>query len=161
MAGTPATAALTAAGIQFVEHSYDHDPANTNFGLEAADALGIEADRVFKTLLVDVDGALAVGIVPVTGTLDLKAIAAALGGKKAEMADAALAQRRTGYVLGGISPIGQKISHPTVLDGTAELFDTIFVSGGKRGFDIELSSADLVRITSAILADIGRPRGVH
>lgn len=161
MAGTPATAALTAAGIQFVEHSYDHDPANTNFGLEAADALGIEADRVFKTLLVDVDGALAVGIVPVTGTLDLKAIAAALGGKKAEIADAALAQRRTGYVLGGISPIGQKISHPTVLDGTAELFDTIFVSGGKRGFDIELSSADLVRITSAILADIGRPRGVH
>lgn len=161
MAGTPATAALTAAGIQFVEHSYDHDPANTNFGLEAADALGIEADRVFKTLLVDVDGALAVGIVPVTGTLDLKAIAAALGGKKAEIADAALAQRRTGYVLGGISPIGQKISHPTVLDGTAELFDTIFVSGGKRGFDIELSSADLVRITSAILADIGRPRGGH
>ncbi len=161
MAGTPATAALSAAGIQFIEHSYDHDPANTNFGLEAADALGIEADRVFKTLLVDVDGALAVGIVPVTGTLDLKAIAAALGGKKAEMADAALAQRRTGYVLGGISPIGQKISHPTVLDGTAELFDTIFVSGGKRGFDIELSSADLVRITSAILADIGRPRGGH
>jgi Cys-tRNA(Pro)/Cys-tRNA(Cys) deacylase len=161
MVGTPATAALNAAGIRFIEHSYDHDPANTNFGLEAAGALGIEADRVFKTLLVDVDGALAVGIVPVTGTLDLKAIAAALGGKRAEMADTALAQRRTGYVLGGISPIGQKIPHPTVLDDTAELFDTIFVSGGRRGFDIELSPADLVRITSALLADIGRPRGAH
>jgi Cys-tRNA(Pro)/Cys-tRNA(Cys) deacylase len=155
-AGTPATVALGLAGIPFIPHVYAHDPANTNFGLEAASVLGVDPGQVFKTLLADVDGALVVGIVPVTGKLDLKALAAAVGGKKAEMADAALAERRTGYVVGGISPIGQKIAHPTVLDETAELYDTIFVSGGRRGFDIELAPADLVRATRAIVAPIGR-----
>ena len=154
--GTPATVALTAAGIPFTAHAYDHDPANTNFGLEAATALQLDPDRVFKTLLADVDGALVVGIVPVTGKLDLKALAAAAGGKKAEMADPKLAERRTGYVVGGISPIGQKNRHVTVLDETAELWDTVFVSGGKRGFDLELAPADLVRVTGAIVADIAR-----
>jgi Cys-tRNA(Pro)/Cys-tRNA(Cys) deacylase len=133
-----------------------HDPAVTDFGGEAAAALGVEPDRVFKTLLADVDGRLVVGIVPVTGKLDLKSLATAVGGKKATMADAAVAERRTGYVVGGISPIGQKTMHPTVLDETAELWDTVFVSGGRRGFDLELSPADLVCATNAIIADIAR-----
>lgn len=156
MAGTPATVALTRAGIPFTERSYVHDPAVTDFGKEAADALGVEPERVFKTLLADVDGRLVVGIVPVTGKLDLKALAAAVGGKKAVMADPAVAERRTGYVVGGISPIGQKSAHPTVLDETAELWDTVFVSGGRRGLDLELTPGDLVRATSATLADIAR-----
>ena len=154
--GTPATVALASAGIRFTAHSYDHDPATTNFGLEAANALELDPEQVFKTLLADVDGALVVGIVPVTGKLDLKALAAAVGGKKAEMADPKLAERRTGYVVGGISPIGQKNAHPTVLDETAELYDTIFVSGGRRGLDIEIAPADLVRATGAVIAAIGR-----
>ena len=154
MSGTPATVALHAAGIVFTEHAYDHDPANTNFGLEAATALGVDPDRVFKTLLAEVDGRLVVGVVPVTGKLDLKHLAAAVGGKRATMADPALAERRTGYVVGGISPIGQKSAHPTVLDETAELWDTVYVSGGRRGFDIELAPADLVTATDATLADI-------
>ncbi len=154
--GTPATVALTTAGISFTAHAYEHDPANTNFGLEAASALGLDPDQVFKTLLADVDGALVVGIVPVTGKLDLKALAAAVGGKKAEMADPKVAERRTGYVVGGISPIGQKNAHRTVLDETAELYETIFVSGGRRGFDIELAPGDLVRVTGAIVADIAK-----
>ncbi len=153
---TPATVALHAAGIPFTERSYAHDPAVTDFGREAADALGVEPDRVFKTLLADVDGRLVVGIVPVTGKLDLKALAAAVGGKKATMADAAVAERRTGYVVGGISPIGQKTAHPTVLDETAELWDTVFVSGGRRGFDLELTPADLIRATQPSVADIAR-----
>lgn len=128
----------------------------TDFGREAADALGVEPDRVFKTLLADVDGRLVVGIVPVTGKLDLKALAAAVAGKKAVMADAALAERRTGYIVGGISPIGQKTAHETVLDETAELWDTVFVSGGRRGLDLELAPADLIRATSAVVADIAR-----
>ena len=154
--GTPATVALDAAGIPFTPHAYEHDSANTNFGLEAAEVLGLDPGQVFKTLMADVDGQLVVGIVPVSGKLDLKALAAAVGGRKAEMADPRLAERRTGYVVGGISPIGQKLSHPTVLDETAELYDTVFVSGGRRGFDIELAPADLVRATSAIVAAIGR-----
>ena len=156
MAGTPATAALSAAGIPYIEHVYEHDAANSNFGLEAAGALGLDPDRVFKTLLADVDGALVVGIVPVTGKLDLKALAAAVGGKKAEMADPKVAERRTGYVVGGISPIGQKSPHRTVLDESAELWDTIYVSGGRRGLDVELSPADLVAVTGAVVAAIGR-----
>lgn len=154
--GTPATVALTAAGIPFTAHAYEHDPANTNFGLEAAEALGLEPERVFKTLLADVDGVLVVGIVPVTGKLDLKALAAAAGGKRAEMADPKLAERRTGYVVGGISPIGQKNRHTTVLDETAELWDTIYVSGGKRGLDIELAPADLLRVTEGTIAAIAK-----
>ena len=111
---------------------------------------------MFKTLLADVDGRLVVGIVPVTGKLDLKSLAAAVGGKKAAMADAALAERRTGYIVGGISPIGQKSRHETVLDETAELWDTVFVSGGRRGLDLELTPAHLIRATSAVVADIAR-----
>jgi Cys-tRNA(Pro)/Cys-tRNA(Cys) deacylase len=154
VSGTPATVALVAAGIAFTEHPYAHDPAAASFGLEAAEALGIEPDRVFKTLLAEVDGRLVVGVVPVTGKLDLKALAAAVGGKKAAMADPAVAERRTGYVVGGISPVGQKTAHPTVLDETVELWDTVFVSGGRRGFDIELAPADLARATSAVIAAI-------
>ena len=154
--GTPATVALTAAGIPFTPHAYEHEAANTNFGLEAATVLGVDPEQVFKTLLADVDGALTVAIVPVTGKLDLKALAAAVGGKKAEMADPRLAERKTGYVVGGISPIGQKTRHATVLDETAELFDTIYVSGGKRGFDIELAPADLLAITGGSVAAIAR-----
>lgn len=158
MSGTPATAALVAAGIPFTEHAYAHDPAATNFGLEAADALGlskaVEPERVFKTLLADVDGRLVVGVVPVTGKLDLKALAAAVGGKRAAMADPAVAERRTGYVVGGISPIGQKTAHPTVLDETVDLWDTVFVSGGRRGLDLELSPADLLRATGGTIAPI-------
>ena len=156
MAGTPATAALTAAGIPFSEHAYAHDPANRDFGMEAATALGLDPDQVFKTLLAEVDGRLVVGIVPVTGKLDLKALAAAVGGKKAAMADPSLAERRTGYVVGGISPIGQKTRHETVLDETAELWDVVYVSGGRRGFDLGLTPADLVRATDAVVADIAR-----
>lgn len=156
MAGTPATAALTSAGIPFTEHAYAHYPANRDFGMEAATALGLDPDQVFKTLLVDVDGRLVVGIVPVTGKLDLKALAAAVGGKRAAMADPTLAERRTGYVVGGISPIGQKTRHETVLDETAELWDVVYVSGGRRGFDLGLAPADLIRATGAVVADIAR-----
>lgn len=154
--GTPATALLTRLGIDFTERPYDHDPRAESYGLEAAEALGVDPDRVFKTLMVDVDGELCVGVVPVSGSLDLKAMAAALGGKKAQMADKAAAQRATGYVLGGISPVGQKKAHRTVLDETAELHDTVLVSGGRRGLDIELSPADLQQVTGAVLADVAR-----
>ena len=106
--GTPATVALTRAGVAFTTHSYEHDPAATSFGLEAAEVLGLPPEQVFKTLLADVDGALVVAIVPVTGKLDLKALAAAVGGKKAAMADPHVAERTTGYVVGGISPLGQR-----------------------------------------------------
>lgn len=156
MASTPATVALTARGIAFVAHEYAHDPAVTSFGLEAAEVLGVEPERVFKTLLTDADGQLVVAIVPVSGLLDLKALASAVGAKRATMADAAVAERKTGYVLGGISPIGQKTKLVTVLDETAELFDTVFVSGGRRGFDIELSPTNLIVATGATLAAIAR-----
>ena len=155
--GTPATVALTAAGIRFLPHSYEHDPATTNYGTEAATALGLDPDQVFKTLLADVDGHLVVAIVPVTGMLDLRALARAIGGKKAVMADPAVAQRKTGYIVGGISPIGQKTAHPTVLDETAELYASIFVSGGRRGFDIELAPADLLAVTNGTVAAIAKP----
>lgn len=154
MSATPATVALRAAGIPFTEHAYQHDPSATSYGLEAAEALGLDPERVFKTLLAEVDGALVVGIVPVRGKLDLKRLAAAVGGKRAEMADPAVAERRTGYVVGGISPIGQKHRHRIVLDETAELWDTVYVSGGRRGLDLELAPADLIRITDAVVADI-------
>jgi len=154
--GTPATVALVAAGIPFTAHTYAHDPATTNYGLEAAHALGLDPDRVFKTLLAEADGRLVVGIVPVTGMLDLKSLAATVGAKRAQMADPAVAERKTGYVVGGISPLGQKTALPTVLDETATLWETIFVSGGRRGFDIELAPDDLLRLTGGQLADIAR-----
>lgn len=152
--GTPATAALAAAGVPFVLHPYTHDPAAASYGAEAAEVLGVDPSRVFKTLMVEVEGRLAVGIVPVSGALDLKAFAAALGAKKAAMADPAAAQRRTGYVLGGISPLGQRLPSPTVLDASALALDTLLVSGGRRGLDIELAPADLVRLTDAVTASI-------
>ncbi|RXZ45866.1 Cys-tRNA(Pro) deacylase [Agromyces binzhouensis] len=157
-AGTPATVALTRAGIRFTAHPYEHDPRAAAYGLEAAQKLGIEPERVFKTLLANVDGALAVGIVPVSDQLDLKALATALGGKRAEMADPSLAERKTGYVVGGISPIGQKVALPTVLDESAILFETILVSGGRRGLDLELAPDDLLAATSGRYAPIARTR---
>ena len=154
--GTPATVALSAAGIDFSLHEYDHDPRAQSFGLEAAQALGLDPAQVFKTLMATVDGRLTVGIVPVAGQLDLKALARAVGGSKAQMADVAAAERATGYVAGGISPVGQKRAHPTVLDETATAFDTIYVSGGRRGLDLGIAPADLVRATGAIVAPISR-----
>jgi Cys-tRNA(Pro)/Cys-tRNA(Cys) deacylase len=161
-AGTPATKALGTAGIRFVSHRYLHDPAATNFGLEAAEKLNLDPSRVFKTLLVntdgaDADGALVVGVVPVTGLLDLKALASAVGAKKASLADPHVAERKTGYVVGGISPVGQKTRLATVLDASALTHTTIFVSGGRRGFDIELAPLDLQRATAAFIAPIARP----
>ncbi len=154
--GTPATVALTRAGIAFTLHPYTHDPRAESFGLEAAQALGVDPARVFKTLMATVDGRLGVGVVPVSGQLDLKALAKALGGSKAVMAEVAAAERATGYVAGGISPVGQKRAHPTVVDASALDFPTVFVSGGRRGLDIELAPADLVAATSAVIAPIRR-----
>lgn len=158
--GTPATEALTRAGVDFALREYLHDPAAESYGLEAAEALGVEPERVLKTLLVRVEGGsasgLVVGIVPVSGQLDLKAVAAAVGGKRAEMADPAVAERTTGYVVGGISPVGQRKRLPTVLDESALGFPTVLVSGGKRGLDLELSPHDLIRVTDATVAPIAR-----
>ena len=155
-AGTPATVALTKANVPFTAHGYEHDPAAGSFGTEAAEALGVVPERVFKTLLAEVDGKLTVAVVPVSGSLDLKALASAVGGKKAAMADPAAAERSTGYVLGGISPLGQRKPLRTVVDESALEFDTVFCSGGRRGFEVELAPADLVRLTAAVTASIGR-----
>lgn len=155
-AGTPATVALTQAKVDFTVHTYDHDPAAPSYGTEAADAMGVAPHRVFKTLLADVDGKLTVAVVPVSGQLDLKALAAAVGGKRAAMADPAAAERTTGYVLGGISPLGQRKKLPTVIDQSALEYETVFCSGGRRGLEIELAPADLVRLTSATTAAVGR-----
>jgi Cys-tRNA(Pro)/Cys-tRNA(Cys) deacylase len=154
--GTPATVALAQANIEFTVHTYDHDPADGSFGMKAAAALGLDPHRVFKTLFVAVDGRLVVGVVPVSGQLDLKAAAAATGGKKAVMADPHEAERASGYVVGGISPIAQRKAHPTLLDESALGFPTVFVSGGRRGMDLEIAPGDLVRATSATVARIGR-----
>lgn len=154
--GTPATVALTKAGIAFTTHAYEHDPSAASFGLEAADALGLADEQVFKTLLADIDGSLVVGIVPVHRKLDLKALAASVGGKRASMADPAIAERSTGYVVGGISPIGQKRALKTVIDNSAETIETVYVSGGRRGFDLGLSPLDLQSITRATFAPIAR-----
>lgn len=154
--GTPATVALTAAGVPFTVHSYDHDPSHPSYGEEAAEAMGVSPDRVFKTLVAEVDGTLTVAVVPVAGQLDLKALASAAGGKRAAMADPALAERTTGYVRGGISPLGQRKKLPTVVDESALLHETICVSAGRRGLEIELTPTDLTNLTSATLAPIGR-----
>jgi Cys-tRNA(Pro)/Cys-tRNA(Cys) deacylase len=154
--GTPATVALTRAGIAYALHPYEHDPRADSYGLEAAAALGVPPERVFKTLMASLDGTLVVGVVPVAGQLDHMALARALGGSRATMADVAAAERATGYVAGGISPVGQKKAHRTVLDESALSFDTVFVSGGRRGLDLELAPADLVAVTSATTAPIGR-----
>ncbi|MFC9682747.1 Cys-tRNA(Pro) deacylase [Streptomyces sp. NPDC056948] len=154
--GTPATVALTTAGVDFAVHSYDHDPAHPSYGEEAAEAMGVSPDRVFKTLVADVDGALTVAVVPVAGQLDLKSLASAVGGKRATMADPTLAERTTGYVRGGISPLGQRKKLRTVLDESASTHPTICVSAGRRGLEVELSPEDLQKLTEAVLASIGR-----
>ena len=156
-AGTPALVALTAAGVEHTAHAYEHDPhSDLGYGLEAAHALGVPPEQVFKTLMTSVDGVLTVAVVPVTGQLDLKALAHACEAKRATLADQHTAERATGYVVGGISPLGQRTTHPTVLDETIWLFDTVLVSGGRRGLDVELSPDDLVRLTSATVADIAK-----
>lgn len=155
--GTPALVALAAAGVPHTAHPYEHDAANdVGYGLEAAQVLGVPPEQVFKTLMTVVDGTLTVAVVPVTGKLDLKALAQAVGGKKAAMAPKPDAERATGYVVGGISPLGQRTAHPTVVDETVWLFDTVLVSGGRRGLDVELAPDDLVRLTAATVADIAR-----
>lgn len=153
---TPALVALHRAGVEVTAHAYEHDPRAQSYGQEAADVLGLDPARVFKTLMIDLDGELAVAVVPVSGSLDLKRAAGALGAKKAQMADAAAAQRATGYVLGGISPFGQKRAHRTVIDQSALDHPTVFVSGGRRGLDLEVSPADLVAQTRAVTAAIRR-----
>jgi len=150
---TPATTRLDKAGVAYRVHSYTHT-AGAAYGLEAAAATGIEPARVFKTLVAEVDGVLTVAIVPVAAKLDLKALAAAVGGKRAKMAEVAAAERATGYVAGGISPLGQRKRLPTVLDASAEGFDTMFCSAGRRGLEIELAPADLVRLTRAKVASV-------
>ncbi|MFJ4780920.1 Cys-tRNA(Pro) deacylase [Streptomyces sp. NPDC088762] len=156
-AGTPAIAALTAAGVPFTTHAYDHDPSHPSYGEEAAQALGVSPDQVFKTLVADVDGTLTVAVVPVSGSLDLKALATAVGGKRASMADPAAAERSTGYVLGGISPLGQRKRLRTVLDASASGHATICVSAGRRGLEVELTPTDLAALTAAVLAPVARP----
>jgi Cys-tRNA(Pro)/Cys-tRNA(Cys) deacylase len=151
--GTPATARLARQKVEHRVHSYTHRGGQA-YGPEAAELLGLDPARVFKTLVADVDGALTVGIVPVAATLDLKALAAAVGGKRARMADVAAAERATGYVSGGISPLGQRRRLPTVLDASAEEFDTVFCSGGRRGLEVELAPAELRRLTGARSAPI-------
>lgn len=154
--GTPATAALTRAGVTFTAHPYTHVDGERHFGDEATAALGFDPRQVFKTLVVELAGrgSLAVGVVPVAQQLDLKAVAAALGAKRASMADPAAAQRSSGYVLGGISPLGQRTPLPTVVDASALTFATVFVSAGRRGLQVELAPADLVAVTGATVAEI-------
>ena len=158
MTMTPATRALERAGVAHVVRSYDHDQGSTaaagGYGLEAAAALGVDPATVFKTLLADVDGRLVVAICPVTAQLDLKAVAAAAGGKRARMADPAAAERATGYVVGGISPLGQRKRLPTVVDVSALDLPAVLVSAGRRGVDVELAPADLVRLTAATVAPV-------
>jgi Cys-tRNA(Pro)/Cys-tRNA(Cys) deacylase len=153
---TPAISALVRAGIAHRVHEINHDPRVTAYGQEAAESLGVEPARVFKTLICSARTHLAVAIVPVAGELDLKAMAAALGSKSVVLADGAIAERATGYVLGGISPIGQKRRLPTWLDQSAVQWETIFVSGGRRGLELELAPTDLLAITHAQLAAIGK-----
>ncbi|MGB3762032.1 MAG: Cys-tRNA(Pro) deacylase [Ornithinimicrobium sp.] len=155
-AGTPATVALDAGGVDYVVRAYEHDPGAESYGGEAAQALGVDPTQVFKTLLAQTDAGLVVGIVPVSGSLDLKALAAAVGRKKATMANPSDAERSTGYVVGGISPIGQRKALPTVLDDSARGHATILVSGGRRGLDLELAPSDLVEITRGQYAPIAR-----
>jgi Cys-tRNA(Pro)/Cys-tRNA(Cys) deacylase len=152
--GTPATALLTRQGVPHILHSYEHDPRHASYGTEASEVLGLAPERVFKTLVADVDGVLTVGVVPVVTQLDLKALAAAVGGKKARMADVAAAERATGYVAGGISPLGQRKRLPVVVDTSAQAFETVFCSGGRRGLEIELAPADLVKLADATVASI-------
>jgi Cys-tRNA(Pro)/Cys-tRNA(Cys) deacylase len=155
--GTPATALLTRSKIDFTLHPYEHDPRADAFGDEAAAALGVPPDRIFKTLIASIDGRLTCAVVPVAGRLDLKALAAVVGGKRGELADPAAAARATGYVVGGISPLGQRTRLPVVVDSSAEEFETVFVSAGRRGLQLQLAPADLVRAANATTAPIAAP----
>ena len=151
---TPAVVALETAGIPFTIHEYDRSGDLRDFGREAAEALGLPTDQVFKTLVVDADGELVVAVVPVSCQLSMKRIASATGAKRAVMCAPERAERSSGYVVGGISPIGQRRQLRTVLDESVELFDVVYVSGGKRGMDIGLASTDLAAIVDAVIAPI-------
>lgn len=154
---TPAVDQLTRLGIAHRTLTYEHDPTTDSYGTEAAVALGIEPDTVFKTLLASASGPdrpdrLIVSLVPVTGMLDLKALARAAGAKKAVMADPSVAERTTGYVVGGISPFGQRKQLETFVDEMVEILDVVRVSGGRRGLEIELAPADLIAVLKAQVA---------
>jgi Cys-tRNA(Pro)/Cys-tRNA(Cys) deacylase len=153
MAATPAIAAAERAGIRFVLHEYAHDPSTASYGREAADKLDVAPERLFKTLVVSADGKLAVACVPVTAELDLKAL-----GKRAQMADRGQAQRATGYVSGGTSPLGQRRQLPTHVDASALGHETILVNAGRRGLQMELDPNDLVRLTGARVHEIASGR---
>lgn len=154
--GTPATVALDRAGVAYTVREFRHEAGTNDFGAEAADALGVPREQVFKTLIASTDGELVVAVVPVSGMLDLKALATAVGAKHAALAAPEVAQRRTGYVVGAISPIGQKSRLTTVLDASALGFPHILVSGGRRGLDVELDPRDLLSVTGGSIAVIGR-----
>ncbi len=154
--GTRATELLAKLGIRYTVHHYEHDPRHPSYGQEASEALGVPPERVFKTLIADVDGQLTVGVVPVAGSLDLKALAAAVGGKRAVMADPVQAEKSSGYVTGGITPIGLRKRLPVVLDETALTYATVFCSAGQRGLEIELAPADLITAAGAHTAAIAR-----
>jgi Cys-tRNA(Pro)/Cys-tRNA(Cys) deacylase len=156
--GTPATALLTKQKVPFTPHTYEVDPRAGSYAEAAAAALGVDAGRLFKTLVTTVDGKLAVGLVPAAATLDLKALAAALGGKRAAMAEPAAAERATGYVTGGISPFGQRSRLPVAIDESVRRWPTVYVSGGRRGLQVEVAPGDLIRLTGAVVAPIATAR---
>ena len=160
-AATPATAVLKRAKVAHIVHEYDHDPSNHHFGEETVEAMGVDPRRTFKTLVAELTGGpepTVCAVVPVSGQLDLKALAQAAGAKKAVMADPADAERITGYVVGGISPLGQKRQLPVYIDSSALEFETVLVSGGRRGFSVELAARDLAGVLHATFADIGCAR---
>lgn len=163
MAGkvTPAVTVLVEAGVEHALHDYDASgAADVGFGLDAAQQLGLDAARVFKTLVLELDrdpARLGVVVAPASGEVDLRAAAGALGAKRAALADVTRAERTTGYVHGGISPFGQRKRLPTVLDASAEAFATIYVSGGRRGLEIEVAPADIVTVLAAAVAEVARP----
>ncbi len=156
MAGTPATRLLAAMGVDFTVHAYEHDPRADSYGLEAATKLGVDPARVFKTLVVSGGGGLGVGVVPVDCQLDLKAVARVLGWRRATMADPRVAARSSGYVVGGIAPLAHRRPLPTVIDDSAERWETVFVSAGQRGLDVELAPQHLAEAAGASFAPIGR-----